>query len=139
MSSIPLCEVLRLNMALDTDADTRIEQRATLARILAEAGLTDVLVTDRESAHCLLSETCQKLIQTINDGEFSSVDALANTLERVVESVLRDLDFLLKNDVIEYNSTGERKILQLNHSFVIAEPLVDPREDLADLVDEPQT
>ena len=126
-------------MALDTDADTRIEQRAALARVLAKAGLTDVLVTDRESARRLLSETSQELLQAINNGDFSSVDALANTLERDVESVRRDLDFLLKNDVIEYHSTGEREIPRLKHSFVIAEPLVDPQEDFADLVDEPQT
>jgi len=126
-------------VSFETDSDTRIKQRATLARILVEAGLTDVLVTDRESARCLLSENHQELLQAINNGEFSSVDVLASTLERDVESVRRDLDFLFKNDVIEYNSTGERKILQLKHSFVIAEPLVDPQEDLADLVDGSQT
>jgi len=126
-------------MDFETDADTRIEQRATLARILVEAGLTDVLVTDRESARRLLSENHQELLKGVTDGEFNSVDALANTLDRDAEAVRRDLDFLLKKDVIEYNSTGERKILQLKHSYVIAEPLVDPQEDLADLLDETRT
>lgn len=126
-------------MSLDTDADTRIEQRSTLARILAEAGLTDILVTDRETARQLLTDHNQELLQAVTDGEFNSVDALANTLDRDAEAVRRDLDFLLKKDVIEYNSTGERKILQLKHSYVIAEPLVDPQEDLADLLDETRT
>ncbi|MFB6125480.1 MAG: hypothetical protein ABEJ59_05930 [Halanaeroarchaeum sp.] len=126
-------------MSFDTDADTRIKQRSNLARLLADSGLTDVLVTDRESAHRLLSEDHQELVQAIKDGEFSSVDALASTLERDVTSVRRDLDFLLKGDVIEYDSTRKPKILQLKHSFVIAEPLVDPQENLPDLVDEPQS
>jgi len=126
-------------MAAEPDADHRIEQRAALARMLAQAGLTDVLVTDRESARQLLTDHNQELLQAVTDGEFSSVDTLAGTLDRDAKGVRRDLDFLLKNDVIEYISTGERKILQLKHSYVIAEPLVDPQEDLADLLDETRT
>jgi len=121
-------------MAAEPNADHRIVQRATLARVLAQAGLTDALVTDRESARQLLTDHHQELIQAIKEGEFRSVQAFASDLDRDPDSVRHDLNRLFENDVIEYETTGGQKIPRLKHSVVISEPIISQDEAFDDIL-----
>ena len=111
-------------MAAEPNTDHRTEQRTTLARVLAQAGLTDVLVTDRAFARRLLTENRQDLLQEIRDGDVDSVRGLARALDRDEAAVSRDVDLLLENDVLEYETRGQRKMPRLKHNAVISEPII---------------
>ena len=111
-------------MAAEPNTDHRTEQRTTLARVLAQAGLTDVLVTDRAFARRLLTENRQDLLQEIRDGDVDSVRGLARALDRDEAAVSRDVNLLLENDVLEYETRGQRKMPRLKHNAVISEPII---------------
>jgi len=111
-------------MAAEPNTDHQTEQRTTLARVLAQAGLTDVLVTDRAFARRLLTENRQDLLQEIRDGDVDSVRGLARALDRDEAAVSRDVDLLLENDVLEYETRGQRKMPRLKHNAVISEPII---------------
>ena len=111
-------------MAAEPNTDHQTEQRTTLARVLAQAGLTDVLVTDRAFARRLLTENRQDLLQEIRDGDVDSVRGLARALDRDEAAVSRDVNLLLENDVLEYETRGQRKMPRLKHNAVISEPII---------------
>jgi len=88
------------------------------------AGIKDVLVIDRGSAVKVLTERRQELLQEIRDGDVDSVRGLARALDRDVAAVSRDVDLLLENDVLEYETRGQRKMPRLKHNAVISEPII---------------
>jgi len=102
--------------------------RANLARALAKAGYQDVLVIDGESASKLFTDQWQELLHLLVNGDINSVPELAIELDRDVEQVGRDLEYLFKEDVIEYDTKSQRKIPQLKHKVVIAEPIVSRKD-----------
>ena len=112
---------------------TRLHERATLARTLALAGIKDVLVIDRGSAVKVLTERRQELLQEIRDGDVDSVRGLARALDRDVAAVSRDVDLLLENDVLEYETEGKRRIPRLKHTAVIPEPIISKGEAFDDV------
>lgn len=111
----------------------RLHERATLTRALALAGIKDVLVIDQESAAQLLTEKRQELLQKIRDGDVDSVPRLAKALDRDVAAVSRDVDLLLENDVLEYETEGKRRIPRLKHTAVIPEPIISKGEAFDDV------
>lgn len=105
------------------DADGGAEQRSRMGRALATSGFRDVLVIDRATAVKVLTEKRQELIARIREGDIESVRRLADDLDRDISGVSRDLDLLAKNDIVEYETEGRRKIPHLKHQTVVAEPI----------------
>lgn len=110
-------------MPSSESVDANSLDRARLARILAEAGIQDVLVVSRDTAATVLTDTRQELISCMRDGDAESVSEIAATLDRDKATVEQDLDALFEADIIEYDTTGETKSPRLKHQLVIAEPI----------------
>lgn len=90
-------------------------------RALVEAGYTDVLVLEKETAESVLTE---KRLERLQEGNVESVSALALELGRDKAAVSRDLDLLFEHDLVRYEADGSRKRPVLNHESVVIEPIL---------------
>lgn len=102
----------------------RTSTRTEFARRLTEAGMSNFLVIDLESARSVLTDRRTELLETVRNGSIESVTDLAETLGRDKAAVSRDLDLLFERDLIQYEQAGSRKIPVLKHESVIAEPIL---------------
>lgn len=93
-------------------------------RQLAEAGFSDFLVIDTDTAESVLTDRRLELLETIRSGSIDSVTNLAETLDRDPAAISRDLDLLFEHDLIEYEQDGSRKIPILKHESVLVEPIL---------------
>lgn len=91
---------------------------------MTEAGFVNFLVIDLETAKSILTDRRMELLETIRDEEAESVTDLAGMLGRDKAAVSRDLDLLCRNQMIEYERDGSRKIPRLMHETVLVEPLL---------------
>jgi hypothetical protein len=105
------------------DADGGAEQRSRMGRALATGGFRDVLVTDRATAVKVPTEKRQELTARIRESDTESVRRRADDPDRDIPGVSRDRDLLAKNDIVEYETEGRRKIPHLKHQTVVAEPI----------------
>lgn len=102
----------------------RTEKRAEIARALATAGFDDVYVLDRESAEQVLTPKRTELLDCLREEDVESVRDFARALGRDKGSVSRDLAVLARHDLVAFREDGTRKIPEIKHETVIAEPLV---------------
>jgi len=99
------------------------EKRGEIARALAEGGMEDVFVLDRESAREVLTDKRTEMLDTLKSEEVESVRHLAETLGRDKSVVSMDLQVLARNDLVEYRKEGRRKIPKLKHENVVVAPV----------------
>lgn len=99
------------------------KKRGEIARALAEQGLEDVHVLDRESAREVLTEKRTEILDALKSDESDSVRGLADTLDRDKSIVSQDLKVLAKYDLVEYEKDGRRKVPKIKHKNVIVAPV----------------
>jgi len=117
-------------MATDqTDPDDWTEradpfQRYVLA--LSEAGYDDALQTFDDLDERVLTRRRLEIVQVLadDDVEVESIRGLARRLDRHVSIVKEDLDVLARNDLVAYETEGNRKIPALKHRNVFVRPLL---------------
>ena len=99
------------------------EKRGEIARALAEQGMEDVFVLDRESAREVLTEKRTEILDTLKTEEVESVRHLAEVLDRDKSVVSQDLQVLARNDLVEYDEEGRRKVPNVKHENVVIAPV----------------
>ncbi|MCX2819491.1 ArsR family transcriptional regulator [Haladaptatus sp. F3-133] len=99
------------------------KKRGEIARALAKQGMDDVFVLDRESAREVLTEKRTEILDTLKSEDVESVRHLADILDRDKSVVSQDLQVLAKNDIVEYEKEGRRKIPQVKHENVVVAPI----------------
>ena len=99
------------------------KKRGEIARALARQGIEDVYVLDRESAREVLTEKRTEILDTLKSEEVESVRHLAETLDRDKSVVSQDLQVLAKNDLVEYEKDGRRKVPTVKHENVVVAPV----------------
>jgi predicted transcriptional regulator len=99
------------------------KKRGEIARALAKQGMEDVFVLDRESAREVLTEKRTEILDTLKFEEVKSVRSLAEILDRDKSVVSQDLQVLAKNDLVEYEKEGRRKIPKVKHENVVIAPV----------------
>ena len=99
------------------------KKRGEIARALAKQGMDDVFVLNRESAREVLTEKRTEILDTLKSEGVESVRHLADILDRDKSVVSQDLQVLAKNDIVEYEKVGRRKIPQVKHENVVVAPI----------------
>jgi predicted transcriptional regulator len=99
------------------------KKRGEIARALAKQGMDDVFVLNRESAREVLTEKRTEILDTLKSEDVESVRHLADILDRDKSVVSQDLQVLAKNDIVEYEKEGRRKIPQVKHENVVVAPI----------------
>ena len=99
------------------------KKRGEIARALAEQGMEDVYVLDRGSAREVLTEKRTEVLDTLKSEDVESVRHLAEVLDRDKSVVSQDLQVLAKNDLIEYEKEGRRKVPKVKHGNVVVAPI----------------
>lgn len=99
------------------------KKRGEIARALAKQGMEDVFVLDRESAQEVLTEKRTEILDTLKSKEVESVRHLAEILDRDKSVVSQDLQVLAKNDLVEYEKDGRRKVPKVKHENVVIAPV----------------
>jgi predicted transcriptional regulator len=93
-------------------------------RQLTEAGFSDFIVIDKDTAESVLTDRRLELLETVHSGRIDSVTDLSETLDRDPAAVSRDLDVLFEHDLITYEQDGSRKIPIPKHESVLVEPIL---------------
>lgn len=99
------------------------EERARMARALANGGYDDVHIISHQSANQVLTPERSRIIGYLFQQEAESVSGLAKALDREKGAVSRDLSVLAQHDVIELVDHGNRKTPELKHETVVVEPI----------------
>ncbi|MDZ7701314.1 MAG: ArsR family transcriptional regulator [Halobacteriales archaeon] len=102
----------------------RPRSKTEFVRLLAEAGLSDFLVLDKETADQVLTARRLELLEYLRDNEAESVTGLADALGRDKAAVSRDLDLLWEHSLVDYERDGRRKIPSVWHETVLIEPIL---------------
>lgn len=103
------------------------ESTTELQRYMAEtsrAGYDDALYTDADAARRILTERRVEIIETLASEDVESMRDLARRLDRHVSTVKEDLDVLSREQVIEYEQRGQRKVPTLKHPNVFVKPIL---------------
>lgn len=99
-------------------------KRADITRTLVQEGYDDVLVLDHDTATRVLTEKRRELLERIRTDDVESVRRLADELGRDKAAVSRDLNVLFEYDLVEYETSDQRKVPVLKHETVVVEPIV---------------
>ena len=102
----------------------RSRNRTEFARALTEAGFTDFLMLDTETAQSVLTERRVELLRRIRAEDFDSVQRLADDLGRDKAAVSRDLGLLFEHNAVDYEVEGSRKVPTLKHERIVVEPIL---------------
>lgn len=103
---------------------TRFPTKTSFTKFLVEAGLSDFIVIDKETAETVLTDRRLELLEYLRDNEVESVTALAEALGRDKAAVSRDLDLLWEESLIDFEHEGRRKIPVVWHETVLIEPIL---------------
>lgn len=103
---------------------TRFPTKTSFTQFLVEAGLSDFIVIDKETAESVLTDRRLELLEYLRDNQVESVTALAEALGRDKAAVSRDLDLLWEESVIDFEREGRRKIPVVWHETVLIEPIL---------------
>jgi len=99
------------------------KKRGEIARALAKQGMEDVFVLDRESAREVLTEKRTEILDELKSDDVESVRHLAEMLDRDKSVVSQDLQVLARNDLVEYEKEGRRKVPEVKHENVVVAPV----------------
>lgn len=106
------------------DDESRVLRRYEVADALADAGFGDVLVLSHESADRALTPTRRELLHVLAREKVGSQRELAERLDRDPGNVKRDLDVLVEENVVRFETDGRSKRPVLKYDAVTVEPLV---------------
>lgn len=102
----------------------RPRSKTEFVRLLAEAGLSNFLVLDKETVDDVLTDRRLELLEYLRDNDVESVTGLAEALDRDKAAVSRDLDVLWEHSLVDYERDGRRKRPVLWHDMVVIEPIL---------------
>lgn len=108
------------------DDDTRVLVSTEVGRALSAAGFGDVHVLSHEAADRALTRNRRELITVINTEPVESIRALARRVGRDKGNVKRDLDVLVDENLVEFETDGRSKRPAIKPDTIIQEPLVNP-------------
>lgn len=95
------------------------------ARALAEAGFESFYLISLESAREVLTEARLQLIEAIGEGEPGSISELAETVDRDVAAVHRDLKRLARQGILELREgEGNRQRPVLLYDSIFIQPIL---------------
>jgi predicted transcriptional regulator len=112
----------------DVAAPERVQIRLKTSKALSEAGFGDVLVLSHESVREVFTPKRRDIIEVLAAGDISSVRDLADRLDRNPGNVSRELELLVKHNIVGYVEDGAAKRPVLEHDTVISEPLIASNE-----------
>ena len=121
-----------IQMATDqseTDREERSwEDRAnplqTFMGRLQETGYEDTLHHFDDLGERVLTKRRLGVVEYLAEHDPESIRELARRLDRHVSSVKEDLDVLARNELIEYETDGNKKAPRLKHRNVFVRPLL---------------
>lgn len=112
--------------ALPEDDATRVLVSTEVGRALSAAGFGDVHVLSHEAADRALTKNRCELITVINTEAVESIRALARRVGRDKGNVKRDLDVLVDENLVAFETDGRSKRPAIKPDTIIQEPLVNP-------------
>jgi predicted transcriptional regulator len=108
----------------DVAQPDRVQARLKTAKALSDAGFGDVLVLSRKSVREVFTPKRIEILQVLATEDVTSVRDLADRLDRNPGNISRELDVLVRNNVVGYNEEGKVKRPTLEYETVIGEPFV---------------
>lgn len=112
-----------------TDTDLEVE----FLQQLAATEMDDVLILRHDTAHRLLTDGRRRVLEAIIDGDFDSITAISDHLNRPLSAVHRDVDLLFESDVVDYETgPNNAKKPVLSHQYIMIRPLVFDGQMFAD-------
>lgn len=91
---------------------------------LQEAGYEDTLHYFDDLDERVLTKRRLQIVEFLTEHDPESIRDLARRLDRHVSSVKDDLDVLARNELIEYETDGNKKAPRLKHRNVFVRPLL---------------
>lgn len=108
------------------DDETRVLVGTEVGRALSAAGFGTVHVLSHEAADRALTRNRRELITVINNEPVESIRELSRRVDRDNGNVKRDLDVLVDENLVAFETDGRSKRPFIKPDTVIQEPLVNP-------------
>lgn len=108
------------------DDETRVLVSTEVGRALSEAGFGTVHVLSHEAADRALTKNRRELVTVINTEAVDSIRGLARRVGRDKGNVKRDLDVLVDENLVAFETDGRSKRPFIKPDTIIQEPLVNP-------------
>ena len=107
----------------EDDVD-RVLDRTEFGLALARAGFGDVHILTHEAADRALTENRRELVRVIDTEDVASISDLARRVGRDKGNVKRDLDVLVQENVVAFETDGRSKRPYIKPDTIVQEPLV---------------
>lgn len=108
------------------DHEERVLGRAELGLALSQAGYGDVHVLSHEAGDRALTGNRRELVDVINAEEVASIRDLARRVGRDKGNVKRDLDVLVEENIVAFESDGRAKRPYVKPDTIVQEPIIRP-------------
>jgi predicted transcriptional regulator len=108
----------------------RVQVRLETAKALSDAGFGDVLILAHESVREVFTPKRREIMEVLATEDVTSVRDLADRLDRNPGNISRELDVLVRNNVVGYNEEGKVKRPTLEYETVIGEPFITSEPSL---------
>lgn len=106
------------------DDEERVRHSSEVGLALSRAGFGDVHVLSHEAADRALTENRRELVRIIDSQDVASIRDLARRVGRDKGNVKRDLDVLVEENVVAFESDGRSKRPYIKPDTIVQEPLV---------------
>lgn len=106
------------------DDEERVLHSSEVGLALSRAGFGDVHVLSHEAADRALTENRRELVRIIDSQDVASIRDLARRVGRDKGNVKRDLDVLVEENVVAFESDGRSKRPYIKPDTIVQEPLV---------------
>ena len=106
------------------DDEDRVLASTEVGLALSRAGFGHVHILTHEAADRALTENRRELIRVIETEDVASISDLARRVGRDKGNVKRDLDVLVAENVVAYETEGRSKRPYIKPDTIVQEPLV---------------
>lgn len=106
------------------DHEERVLRSTEVGLALSRAGFGDVQVLSHEAADRALTENRRELIRVIDVQDVTSISDLARRVGRDKGNVKRDLDVLVQENVVAFETDGRAKRPYIHPDTIVQEPIV---------------
>ena len=106
------------------DDEERVLRSTEVGLALSRAGFGDVHVLSHEAADRALTRNRRELLRVIDTEDVASISDLARRVGRDKGNVKRDLDVLVQEDVVAFETEGRSRRPSIKPDTIVQEPLV---------------
>lgn len=106
------------------DDEERVLLSTEVGLALSRAGFGDVHVLSHEATDRALTENRRELIRVIDTRDVASISDLARRVGRDKGNVKRDLDVLVQENVVAFETDGRSKRPYIKPDTIVQEPIV---------------